>query len=171
MRGPGSLVLGLIQQMASGTPYAAVALINPRPFVTNPGYQTPPSPVEYYVAGRDPFHTAATYRTDFSANYTVRGPHVSSTQFDLFVHAEVLNVFNQFQLCGCGGSVFSNGGLTDLTKINQAVTVAGLTAFDPFNAVPVEGVNYKKDPAFGGAVDRFSYTSPRTFRFSVGVKF
>ena len=68
-------------------------------------------------------------------------------------------------------SVFTNGGLTDLTKINQVVTVAGLTPFDPFNAVPVEGVNYKKDAAFGGAIDRFSYTSPRTFRFSVGVKF
>ena len=65
----------------------------------------------------------------------------------------------------------SNGGLTNLAKINQVVTVAGLTPFDPFQTVPVEGVNYKKDPAFGGAIDRFAYTSPRTFRFSVGVKF
>jgi hypothetical protein len=167
----GSLVLGIVQQMASGTPYAAVAQINSKPFVTNPGYITPPSTVEYYVAGRDPFHTAATYRTDFSANYTVAGPRARSTQFSLFVHAEVLNLFNQFQLCACGGSVFNNGGLTDLTKINQVVTVAGLTAFDPFNVVPVEGINYKKDAAFGTAIDRFSYTSPRTFRFSVGVKF
>jgi hypothetical protein len=171
MPGPGSLVLGVVQQMASGTPYGAVALINPKPFVTNPGYQTPPNPVEYYVAARDAFHTAGTTRTDVSANYTLRGPRAASTQLDLFVHAEVLNVFNQFQLCACGGSVFTNGGLTDLTTINQGVTVAGLTPFNPFTTVPVEGVNYKKDPAFGGAINRFSYTSPRTFRFSVGVKF
>ena len=52
-----------------------------------------------------------------------------------------------------------------------AVTGTGLVPFDPFNAVPVENVNYRKDPAFGGAVDKFSYTSPRTFRFSVGVRF
>jgi len=127
--------------------------------------------VEYYVAARDAFHTQATYRTDFSANYTVRGPQARSTRFDIFVHAEVLNLFNQFQLCGCGGSVFNNGGLTDMSKINQGVSVAGLPAFDPFTTVPVKDTNYKLDPAFGKAVDKFSYTSPRTFRFSLGLKF
>jgi len=173
MRGPGSLVLGVVQQLASGTPYGAVALINPKNFVANPGYSTPPTSVEYYVTGRDAYHTAATFRTDLSANYTLAGPRARSMQFDLFVHAEVLNLFNQFQLCGCGGTVFSNGGLTDMTKINQVVaaTGTGLVPFDPFNSVPVEGVNYRKDPSFGGAVDRFSYTTPRTFRFAVGVKF
>jgi len=173
IRGAGSLVLGVVQQLASGTPYGAVAQVNPRSFVANPGYVSPPASVDYYLTARDAFHTAGTARTDVSANYSIRGPHARSTQFTLFIHAEVLNLFNQFQLCACGGSVFSNGGLTDLRKINQGVVVTGggLVPFDPFNAVPVEAVNYRKDPAFGGAVDRFSYTSPRTFRISAGVKF
>ena len=42
-------------------------------------------------------------------------------QPELFFHGEVLNVFNQFQLCGCGDTVFNNGGVTDLTTIGQSV--------------------------------------------------
>ena len=171
MPGPGSLVLGVIQQLASGTPYGALGAVNSRNFVTNPGYATPPASVEYYFTARDAFHTQAQYRTDLSANYNYRVPHAGGTQPELFVHVELLNVFNRFQLCGCGASVFNNGGITDLTTINQVVTVTGLTPFNPFTTVPVEGVNYKKDPAFGTALNAFSYTSPRTFRFSVGVKF
>ena len=35
-------------------------------------------------------------------------PHPAETQ--LFGQLQVLNLFNQFQLCGCGGTVFQNGG-------------------------------------------------------------
>jgi hypothetical protein len=167
--GSGMLTLGVVQQIASGTPYGAVGAINPRNFVTNPGYATPPTAVDYYFAARDAFHSAATYRTDFSANYAYRIPHARQTE--LFFHGEVLNVFNKFQLCGCGGTVFNNGGTTDMSTINQSVTVITATPFDPFTTIPVEGVNWAKNAAFGTALNAFAYTSPRIFRFSAGVRF
>jgi hypothetical protein len=171
MAGSGTLTLGVLQQMASGTPYGALAQVNTRNFVTNPGYQTPPPAVDYYFTARDAFHTQAQYRTDLSVNYNYRVAHVGSVHPELFFHGEVLNLFNRFQLCGCGGTVFNNGGITDLTTINQTVRVITTAPFDPFNATPVEGVNWAKDPAFGTAVNALAYTSPRIFRFSVGVKF
>ena len=66
--------------------------------------------MDYYFTARDAFRTEATYRTDLSVNYSYRMPHAGGPQPELFFHGEVLNVFNQFQLCGCGGRVFSNGG-------------------------------------------------------------
>jgi hypothetical protein len=87
----------------------------------------------------------------------------------------VLNVFNVFQLCGCGNTVFANGGATSLARINQGVLTAAnspaLQRFNPFTDTPVEGVNWAKGSAFGGQVNQFSWTTPRTFRFSVGVRF
>jgi hypothetical protein len=170
--GPGALTLGLIQQMASGSPYAALATINPKFFVTpNPGYQTPPTKMDYYFTARDEFHTDATYRTDLSVNYGYHISRAGRVQPELFFHGEVLNLFNQFQLCGCGASVFNNGGVTDLTTINQSMAVNAGVPFDPFNSVPVSGVNWNLGPGFGTALSAFAYTSPRIFRFSVGVRF
>jgi hypothetical protein len=103
--------------------------------------------VEYYVAARGrPSTRRRRTAHDFSANYTVRGPRAGSTRFDVFVHAEVLNLFNQFQLCGCGGSVFNNGGADGHLEINQGVTVAGLPAFDPFTTVPVKDTQLQTGP-------------------------
>ena len=93
----------------------------------------------------------------------------------MFFHGEVLNVFNQFQLCGCGGTVFNNGGGSDTRSINTSVLTSSNTAtlqpFNPFTTTPVEGVNYRLGPTFGQAASRFAYTSPRTFRFNIGVRF
>jgi hypothetical protein len=93
---------------------------------------------------------------------------------ELFFRGELLNVFNVFQLCGCGDTVFRNGGGVNLTKINQGVVspgTGGTLPFNPLTTAPVEGVNWKFAPGFGTAVDRFAYTTPRTFRFSFGARF
>ena len=63
----------------------------------------------YYYTARDAFRTDSEYRTDMSATLN-HSLNAGSHKVDLFVQMQVLNVFNQFQLCGCGGSVFSNGG-------------------------------------------------------------
>jgi hypothetical protein len=178
---PGGLTLGLLQQLASGAPYGALGQattgtgVDTKPWVVpNPGYHPPPAMVDYYFTARDAFHTAATYRTDFSLNYNYRIPHTRGPQPELFFHAELLNLFNRFQLCGCGASVFSNGGATDLTTIGQSVTVypaVTLVPFNPFTAQPVKGLNWDLAPTFGTALGAFAYTSPRIFRFSVGVRF
>jgi hypothetical protein len=178
----GSLDIGLVLGMASGTPYTfgggnstspgtGVGRINSSPYVTNPGYAQPVTSVEYYFFERDAYRTEAQYRTDLSVNYQYR----VGGGADVFFHAEVLNIFDQSQLCGCGGTVFNNGGGSDVRTISTGVLTAlnsgTLQPFNPFTQTPVQGVNWNLSPTFGTAVSRFAYTSPRTFRFNFGVKF
>jgi hypothetical protein len=169
--GAGVVSIGLIQQIGSGVPYGAIGLIDTKPYVTNPGYVAPDggrgASWDYYFTARDTFRTETTYRTDLAVNYGYRLPGARSPE--LFLHADVLNLFDQSQLCGCGGTVFNNGGGTDMRKIGQAVQL--LQAFNPFTVTPVEGTHWRKAAAFGQPVDRFSYTTPRVFRFNVGVRF
>lgn len=183
----GTLTFGLLQQIGSGAPYGALGTgttgVITTSFVVPPvGYLTPQAPnnsQDYYFTARDAFRTETTYRTDLSINYG-RRLRMGGVQPEVFVHGEVLNIFNQFQLCGCGGTTFSNGGATDLTTIGQAVRTArtansGLQTFNPFTTVPVRGTHwdYGTTPGaeFGAALAQFAYTTPRLFRFSVGVRF
>jgi hypothetical protein len=179
---PGALDIGVVEIMASGTPYTfggatdsapgtGVGRIDSSRYVTNPGYANPVASVEYYFFDRDEYRTEAQYRTDLSVNYQYR----VGGKADVFFHAEVLNLFNQFQLCGCGGTVFNNGGGNDMRTINNGVLTAAnsgtLQPFDPFTTTPVQGVNWNLNPTFGTPASRFAYTSPRTFRFNFGVRF
>jgi hypothetical protein len=178
----GSLDIGVVEGMASGTPYTfggsnaenpgtGVGRINSAPFVINPGYATPVTSVEYYFFERDRYRTEAQYRTDLSVNYQYR----LRGGADVFFHAEILNIFNQYQLCGCGGTVFNNGGGNDMRTINNGVLTAAnsgtMRPFNPFTETPVQGVNWDLNPTFGTPANRFAYTSPRTFRFNFGVRF
>jgi hypothetical protein len=165
----GLMSVALLQQFASGVPYAAIGFINPTPFMTNPGYLTPPAALEYYFLGRNPFHTEATYRTDLALNYGYRLGRIGDSRPELFFHGELLNVFNQFQLCACGENVFRNGGISDLTTIAQGVQV--LAPFNPYSSQPVERTHWQTASNFGQAANRFAFTTPRTFRFSAGVRF
>ena len=78
------------------------------PICHDPGYANPVTSVEYYFFDRDAYRTETQYRTDLSVDYQ----HRVGGREDVFFHAEVLNVFNQFQLCGCGSTVFNHGGGT-----------------------------------------------------------
>jgi len=94
----------------------------------------------------------------------------------LFGQLQVINIFNQSQLCGCGAPVAQNGGAIRTERIDQAVRTAVTTpglyqTFNPFTTTPVEGVNWDKGPNFGNALNRLSYTSPRSLRISFGVRF
>ena len=181
----GTLDVSLLYSTASGVPFGlagatatapgtAVGQIDPRPYVVNPGYANPLSSsatLEYFFFPRDEFRTETQHRTDLAVNYARR---VIATA-EVFFRGEVLNLFNQFQLCGCGGSVFNNGGGSDIRTINTSVLTRSNTAtlqpFNPFTDTPVEGVHWRLGPTFGQATSRFAYTTPRTFRFSVGVRF
>jgi hypothetical protein len=183
----GTVTFGILQQIGSGAPYGALGTGNTgvvtTTLVTPPvGYLTPQAPNgahDYYFTARDAFRTATTYRTDLSMNYG-RRLRTGAFQPELFVHAEALNIFNKFQLCGCGGTTFSNGGATDLTTIGQAVRTSrtansGLQPFNPFTIVPVRGTHWDfgntPGSEFGTALNQFAYTTPRLFRFSVGIRF
>jgi Carboxypeptidase regulatory-like domain/TonB dependent receptor len=174
----GAIDIGVLQTLESGVPYGAVGPIDTTPYVTGVSYLNPSGnradgAWDYYFTARDAFRTEANYRTDLSANYSYRIPGANT--LDLFFRAELINVFNQFQLCGCGNTVFANGGTTDLRKINQGILTpansATVQAFNPFTQTPVEGVNWAKRSNFGTQVDQFSWTTPRTFRFSFGARF
>ena len=181
---PG-LTLSVLQALESGVPYAAVNTngVDPRPYVTNPNnaYLSPPASTAttYFFGPRDEFHTDGQRRTDLAVNYAYRVPRAGRTQ--LFAQLQVLNVFNQFQLCACGSTVFgtgsaANAGGVNLQRLDTTVLTPGTTAsrfaaFNPFTTTPVRGVNWDYGPNFGTAVSRFGYTTPRTIRMSFGVRF
>jgi hypothetical protein len=181
---PG-LTLSVLQAIESGVPYNASNSngVDPRPYVTNPNnaYLTPPASTTtaYYFGPRDEFHTEGQRRTDLALNYVYRIPGASRMQ--LFGQVQVLNVFNQFQLCACGSTVFgtgsaANAGGVNLQRLDTTVLTPGTTAsrfaaFNPFTSTPVRGVNWDYGPNFGTAVSRFGYTTPRTIRMSFGVRF
>jgi hypothetical protein len=179
------LTLSVLESVASGVPYGAVnppqsASIDPRPYVTNPGYLNPPSATQtfYYFTDRDAFRTEAEIRTDLAVNYAFRIPAARS--LEAFAQVQVLNLFNQFQLCACGSTVLGTGsaasaGGVNTQRIDTTVLTPGTTArfaaFNPFTTTPVRGVNWDLGPNFGRAVSRFAYTTPQAVRVSFGVRF
>jgi hypothetical protein len=97
-----------------------------------------------------------------------------------FVQAQVLNVFNQQELCGCGGTIFQNGGTGQLNTIQGAsagesvltsLNTATLRTFNPLTTAPILGTNWNYNANFGTPKNRFAFTSPRAFRLSFGVRF
>ncbi len=171
------LSLGLLHIAESGVPYGAVGTINAQNFLTNPGYLSAPASnvFAYYYTARDAFRTDGQTRTDMAINYARRVPGFQRAE--LFGQIQIVNVFNHYQLCGCGAStVFQNGGAINLTRLDQTVqtpvtSAATVTAFNPFTATPQEGVNWRLAPSFGTALNRQAFTTPRTFRVSFGVRF
>ncbi len=134
------LTLSLLQALESGIPYAAGGLpiqggnangVNVAPYIDNPGYVTEPagSATQYFYTARDAFRTEGQKRTDFAANYTYNLGARGRT-FGLFVQAQVINLFNQFQLCACGAvNVFANPGApgtgAGLQAIDRTIRYAG----------------------------------------------
>ncbi|MFN7918179.1 MAG: TonB-dependent receptor [Vicinamibacterales bacterium] len=177
------LSVSALQTLTTGTPYgtgnmtnsATPSGVDPRPYVTNPGYVTPPSgsATAYFYIARDAFRLEGEKRTDFSVSYNRK---VAKT-LEAFAQLQVLNLFDQFQLCGCGATtVFANGGGVNGQTINQAIltsvtNAATYQAFNPFTTTPVKGVNWDFGPNFGKAQNRFAYTTPQTVRVSFGVRF
>jgi hypothetical protein len=174
------LSVSLLQIVESGVPYGAVSAsgVNAGPFVTNPGYLSPPpgSQTVYYFTATDEFRTEGQRRTDVAANYQYRVP--GAGRLELFGQVQVLNLFNQSQLCACGASTVSqNGGSASIanridTGIRTPVTHGALyQPFNPFTTAPVRGVNWDYGPSFGQALSRLAYTTPRTLRVTFGVRF
>jgi outer membrane receptor protein involved in Fe transport len=182
------LTLSALQTLNTGIPYGAGGIpitggnangVNPGTFVTNPGYRTPPTGANtaYFYTDRDAFRLEGEKRTDVAANYNYN-LGVGGRTVGLFVQAQIINLFNQFQLCGCGANnVFQNGGGSVVNTVDRTtrtpVSTGGLPLvnFNPFTTQPVEGTNWAKGPNFGKALNRFAYTTPRTFRLTFGVRF
>jgi hypothetical protein len=158
----GTLGLGVLEQINSGSPYGAIGSVDSSPYVTNaPAYITPPSQngVTYYFTPRDAFHTAAMVRTDLSVNYSHK---LGARASELFAQLQLLNAFNQFQ-------IFNIAAINTVVKTN--FNDATLATFNPFTQSPVEGVNWAKGSSFGKPISGNAYTLPRTFQFAIGVRF
>jgi hypothetical protein len=173
-----ALTVSILENLSSGLPYGAVGSVDARPYVSPAlltAYVTPQGGTSetYYYTARDAFRTQAESRTDLSATVN-HSLNAGSHKVDLFIQMQVLNLFDQFQLCGCGASVFANGGNIDTSRINTGVLSPNGTTrpnFNPFTQTPVQGVNWDLGPAFGTASSRFAFTSPRIFRVTFGVRF
>jgi outer membrane receptor for ferrienterochelin and colicin len=156
----GAFNLGILEQVSSGTPYGANGAVDTRPYVTNPGYLTPPASVTYWFTGRDAFHTDKVTRTDLALNYS-HGLGMGKKAV-LFFRGTVLNVFNEQAI-----DDINNLNTTVLTRNNNTA----LAAFNPFTTQPVEGTHWRKGDTFGKPTSRFAYQTPRTLSFSVGMRF
>jgi carboxypeptidase family protein/TonB-dependent receptor-like protein len=158
------LSVGLLQNYYSGLPYGAVGAVDSRAGagnptgVVNPGYVRPPTAVTYYYTARDAFHTPSITQTDLTLNYSFQWNAFSKTM-EVFLQPEVLNVLNE------------HGVLNVNTSVVDPTTNRALPRFNPFTTTPVEGVNWRKGPLFGQPVNDTDYQTPRTFRFSVGLRF
>jgi hypothetical protein len=151
----GRIAVTLLQALDSGRPYEAVGFIDPRPWVDNPGYRTPPARVAYFFSPPAAFRTDTITRTDFALVWTMPGPR----GIEFFVKPEVSNLFDEQAVVAVDTTV--------LTAVNDRT----LHAFDPFRETPSEGRHYRLGPQFGEPLGAPGYQSPRTFRIGLGVRF
>ncbi|HEY8132144.1 MAG TPA: TonB-dependent receptor [Thermoanaerobaculia bacterium] len=154
----GPLSASLLQWFDSGHPYSAVATIDPKSVLPNPGYALNlTSTAAYFFSARGAFRTDDVYSTGLSVQYEVPVRGVR-----LFAKGDVLNVFNNAAVIAPG---------TEVADRFNSGTASGLLTFNPFTEVPVEGVHYRLSPSFGQPTGPESYQTPRTFQVAIGARF
>jgi hypothetical protein len=121
--------------------------------------------VTYFFTDRDAFHTDDVTSTDLTLNYSF-GWNAFGKTVEIFLQPEVLNVFNEQAV------ISVNTTVQDWTS-NRA-----LQRFNPFTETPRETSsrtstdgNWRKGPNFGRPTLDTDYQTPRTYRFSVGLRF
>ncbi len=156
-----------LQSWTTGAPYGAVGSVDTRPYVTNPGYLSTPSSETYYFTSRSAFHTPSISQSDVAMDIYF---HPWKT-VEIFISPQVLNVFGNEGIITVNSSV--------LTRVSSGSSA--FAAFNPFTTVPSQGpaatggatpqYNWNYGSLFGQPTAPSSYQTPRTFRFSVGVRF
>lgn len=158
----GNFNASVLQRFDSGTPYSMVGSTFVRDAdlaavgggVVNPGYNLPPRFLDYFFSERGEFRWEDVTATDLALNYSL-----PIRALELFLQAEMLNVFDE--------SAQISGDTTVLTARNRA----DLARFNPFTTTPVEGTHFIKGPNFGTARSAAHYQDPREYRFSLGLRF
>ena len=144
-----------MQRFDSSDASSADGTIDPRSFVTNPGYESVPSTVTYYFGPRGEQRYDDVWRSDMALTWTKR--LVGRTE--AFFRGVVSNIFNQ--------SAQIAGNETILTRTNNSA----YQLFNPFTTMPVLGVHYDFGPDYLQPTGTGDYQSPREFSFSVGLRF
>ncbi|MFV2071993.1 MAG: carboxypeptidase regulatory-like domain-containing protein [Thermoanaerobaculales bacterium] len=155
-----NLSVSLLQSFWSGSPYSATGDVDTVPVVGDPdsfGYAGNPGYQTYFFSKRGEFRWDDVTSTDLAINYSFF-INIGGGQLEIFLQPEVLNVFNE--------SAVIDGN----TSVDDA-TNSGMATFDPFSETPVEGTNWAKGDEFGNPEGPNDYQRPRTFRFSVGIRF
>ena len=165
----GDFNVSVLQNFDSGTRTSVDGSINSSPYVTNPGYLTPPTTVTYFFGGRGNLHTDDITRTDLALNYRVK----LFGGVELYIQPEVINLFDEQGVVSFDEEV--------LTSVDNSTTYK---AFNPFTDTPIEcpqgapasqcqsmGANFQRGPNFGKPTGEGDFQTPRTFRVSVGVRF
>jgi outer membrane receptor protein involved in Fe transport len=152
----GNLSASFVQTFRSGGTYSAVGGVDPRPYVANPGYATPPNNLSYFFI-TDGFKTDDVTSTDLALSYS-KFFGVGNRRVELFLQPQVLNVWNEQAETGHN------------TTILTATNSAAFQRFNPFTETPVQGVHWDFGPDFGTPTSFLQHQTPRTFRFSVGIR-
>lgn len=155
--GPGRFDLGLVQRFDSSDASSADGTIDPRNYVTNPGYQSVPSTVTYYFGPRGDQRYDDVWRTDVSLLWSFPIRALGNSQ--VFFRGVLTNLFNQ--------SAQVAGNETILTRTNDS----SYQLFNPFTTAPVQGVHWDYGPLYGQPTGTGDYQAPREFSFSVGFRF
>jgi len=165
----GQFNISVLQSFDSGTRTSVDGDIDSRPYVTNPGYLTPPATVSYFFGGRGILKTDDITRTDLTVNYRLGVFH----GVEIFVQPEVINLFNEHGLVSYDEEVLTAVDCAPQTTGTLAAPcpAKGLQPFNPFTTQPQEGVNFLKGPNFGKATSESDFQTPRTFRVAVGLRF
>lgn len=167
----GNFDFSLLETFESGTRTSVDGSVDTRPYVTNPGYLTPPASVSYFFGGRGNLKTDDTTRTDLSINYSLKLGVV-----ELFIQPEVINVFNEQGVTSYDEEV--------LTALDNPTGEVIWKPFNPFTETPIEcpqgapaadckamGAHYQRGENFGKPNSEGDYQTPRTYRVSVGLRF
>jgi hypothetical protein len=174
----GAFDISLLESFNSGTRTSVDGDIDSRgptsaPYVTNPGYLTPPATVAYFFGGRGNLKTEDITRTDLAINYRVR----LFKSLELFIQPEVLNLFNEKGIESYNEEV--------LTAVDNPTGQVIYQPFNPFTTEdPIEcpqgapaaqcqamGAHFQRGPNFGKADSEGDFQTPRTFRVSLGIRF
>ena len=151
----GMLLVTVVYSRESGRPYGAAGLVSVEPYVTNPGYATPPTAVLYNLTAPDAFRTPVMGRADLGLNYRRRFPGT--------VHGELLAAFNVLNVMNSTVEWHPE----QFVRVQTAFTNPALQRFNPFTQTPIEGVHWTRDPAIATQLT----TLPRTYRFTLGIRF
>ncbi|HEV7922297.1 MAG TPA: hypothetical protein VGR02_16040, partial [Thermoanaerobaculia bacterium] len=167
----GRFNFSLLEQYHSARNYNAVANIRLNGLITNPGYTTPPTVLRYFFAPRGSLRLDSVTSTGIGINYARR-----IAGYELFAEVDVRNVFGEQAL-------EDPGGINTIIRTNTLDR--NLAQFNPITTAPVEcprdvattsvqcrGVaNYQLSADFGKAMSPTAYQEPRTYGFSLGLRF
>ena len=172
--GYGDLNLSLLERYHSALSYSARGTIDvragaangPANGVVNPGYETVPTNVGYTFGERGGFRVDDISSTDLGVNYSVPFRAVR-----FFLEADLLNMFNEQ---GIEDPDFVDKTVLTRRQTNclQTGTNTRCLAFNPLRGEqPTEGTHWQKGANFGNPTAADAYQLPRTYRFSLGLRF